>query len=58
MFERGREFERGASPPSPLNSPLQPSISVVSYQCFWLERGRGEVIACQPNANRTKYRVF
>ena len=35
---------RGGKAPSLLNSPLQPTISVVFYRCFWLERGRGEVI--------------
>jgi hypothetical protein len=44
---------RGGFAPSLLNSPLQPSISVTSYQCLWLERGhRSEVSTYQPGANR------
>jgi hypothetical protein len=43
MFKRG-SILRGGFAPSLLNSPLQPSIFAISYQCLWLERGlRGEV---------------
>jgi hypothetical protein len=50
---RGGVILRGDYAPSLTYTPLQPAIIAVSYQCFWLERGRGEVSPQQPKPNRT-----
>jgi hypothetical protein len=41
LFERGKELERGLRPLSSKLPSFQPSMPVVSYQWFWLERGKG-----------------